>query len=52
MDALANPALTDQNTRKVNIDLETAVQIGKAAAPLARSMAQGAKDIGSTFEIK
>lgn len=52
MDTLANPSLVPQNGSKVNIDLDTAIQIGKAAAPVVKSVVQGAKDIGSTFEVK
>lgn len=52
MNALATPSLVPHNEPKINIDLDTAIQIGKAVAPAVKSMAKGAKDIGSTFEVK
>ena len=50
--ALENPAYIPQSNPKINIDLDTALKIGKEITPIVKTMAQGARDIGSTFEIK
>lgn len=52
MNALANPSFAAQSSSKFQAGFDAAVNIGKSVAPIVKSMAQDAKDIGSTFEIK